>query len=124
MSIQPPKDKAERDARLDLVLTVIESNPDLWGQCTWHCGTSHCFAGHAQLLAHQLPADSDIDDFDGFINRSGGFSVAWEDSDKWLGVEFSDHELYLSGNTLPDLRRIVSEIKATDYSPPAVEAAP
>jgi hypothetical protein len=33
------------------VLEVIENNPETWDQSSWHCGTSHCFAGHAQILA-------------------------------------------------------------------------
>ena len=38
------------------VLDTIKANPDSWNQKVWHtdCGTAHCFAGHAQLLAGHM----------------------------------------------------------------------
>ena len=33
------------------VLDLIEANPSCWNQEKWHCGTTHCFAGHAQILS-------------------------------------------------------------------------
>ena len=33
------------------VIDVIEDNPHSWNQDFWHCGTTHCFAGHAQILS-------------------------------------------------------------------------
>ena len=33
------------------VIDVIEANPASWDQSDWHCGTKHCFAGHAQILS-------------------------------------------------------------------------
>lgn len=46
-----------------LVLNHIKKNKKMWDQTEWHCaskdspcGTVHCFAGHAELLAgHKLP---------------------------------------------------------------------
>lgn len=35
--------------RFKTILNRIKSNPECWNQKTWHCGTSHCFAGHAQI---------------------------------------------------------------------------
>lgn len=32
------------------VLDKIEADPQSWNQEVWHCGTTHCFAGHAQIL--------------------------------------------------------------------------
>jgi hypothetical protein len=32
------------------VIDEIEKNPDSFDQKNWHCGTKHCFAGHAQIL--------------------------------------------------------------------------
>ena len=32
------------------VLNHILDNPDLWDQRDWHCGTTHCFAGHVQIM--------------------------------------------------------------------------
>ena len=43
--------------RYKLVLKHIEDNPENWDQTQWHCGTSHCFGGWAQILAGK-PADS------------------------------------------------------------------
>ena len=33
------------------VLDQIEQHPDTWDQSQWHCGSTHCFAGWAQLLS-------------------------------------------------------------------------
>lgn len=33
------------------VLAYIKTHPDEWNQQTWHCGTVHCLAGHAQIMA-------------------------------------------------------------------------
>jgi len=41
-----------------LVLDKITSCPDEWDQWVWHCGTTHCFAGWAQILSGK-PADRD-----------------------------------------------------------------
>lgn len=36
------------------VLAQIEAHPETWDQTHWHCGTKHCFAGHAQNLARGI----------------------------------------------------------------------
>ena len=33
------------------VLAQIEANPSCWNQEDWHCGSSHCFGGWAQILS-------------------------------------------------------------------------
>ncbi|MGL5937068.1 MAG: hypothetical protein ACRCZI_15765 [Cetobacterium sp.] len=33
------------------VLAQIEAHPETWNQKMWHCGTTHCFAGWAQVLS-------------------------------------------------------------------------
>ncbi len=33
------------------VLDQIKAHPEKWGQNSYHCGTKHCFAGWAQILA-------------------------------------------------------------------------
>ena len=35
------------------VLDQITAHPETWDQTDWHCGTTHCFAGWAQLLSGQ-----------------------------------------------------------------------
>jgi len=37
------------------VLDTIKAHPETWNQAKWHCGTTHCFAGHAQILAGHEP---------------------------------------------------------------------
>lgn len=41
---------------LERTLAQIEAHPETWDQQTWAakttCGTAHCFAGHAVMLAH------------------------------------------------------------------------
>jgi hypothetical protein len=38
------------------VIDQIKAHPKQWKQHLWHCGTSHCFGGWAQILS-QRPAD-------------------------------------------------------------------
>ena len=33
------------------VLDHIKAHPETWNQEKWHCGTAHCFAGHAQIMS-------------------------------------------------------------------------
>jgi hypothetical protein len=33
------------------IVKHIKANPDTWRQSAWHCGTSHCVAGFAELDA-------------------------------------------------------------------------
>ncbi len=37
--------------RLIQVIKRIQSDPNPWNQYKWHCVTTHCFAGHADILA-------------------------------------------------------------------------
>jgi hypothetical protein len=37
--------------RFKQVLDQIQQHPETWKQDTWHCGTTHCFAGWAQILS-------------------------------------------------------------------------
>ncbi len=38
------------------VLEHIKAHPEDWDQSVWHCGTTRCFAGHAQIMSGK-PAD-------------------------------------------------------------------
>lgn len=118
MSIQPPKDKEERDARLDLVLATIEANPSHWDQSDWHCGTSHCFAGFAQYLAVDwnlsMPATGCFT-----LTIDGKKRAAWDDAEVWLGIDgVQSSRLFCGGNSFCKLESIVSEIKQTPYLSP------
>lgn len=44
---------------LQLTLNTIKENPQHWNQQSWHCGTTHCFAGFAELLAKHIPIDTE-----------------------------------------------------------------
>ena len=48
------------------VLGHIKAHPETWNQGEWHCGTAHCFAGHAQIMSGKVSANSDgkYDDID------------------------------------------------------------
>lgn len=123
MGITAPKDKAERDARLDLVLKTIEENPQHWDQNNWHCGTSHCFAGFAQLLSRDMPLQTDIDGEEPYVCVGGKDFHPCDDAPEWLGVTLEQASLFGGlfdpDNDIDDLRRIVTEIKATDYPSPS-----
>ncbi len=139
--ITPPKDKAERDERLRLVLKTIEENPQHWEQREWHCETSHCFAGFAQCFARRVSFRRSLrcDEYEnGFpipgqpIIRNRARST-YDDALAWLGVGegaprvadrfgyvwLQSSALFEFSNTLNDLRRIVSEIIETPYEPSA-----
>lgn len=36
---------------LKKIVAYIKANPEHWNQGSWHCGTSHCVAGFAELDA-------------------------------------------------------------------------
>ncbi len=42
------------------VLDRIKANPCSWDQSKWHCGTTHCFAGHAQIMAGKPIDDATV----------------------------------------------------------------
>jgi hypothetical protein len=39
---------------LQKVVDAIREHPDQWDQTTWHCGTSHCVAGWAEILSGRI----------------------------------------------------------------------
>jgi len=44
------------------ILNKIKADPDNWNQETWHCGTKHCIAGHAQIEMGRFDTDSQLED--------------------------------------------------------------
>ena len=42
------------------VLDKIKKNPKTWNQLHWHCKTTHCFFGHAQIEAGKAPNDDTV----------------------------------------------------------------
>lgn len=86
------------------VLDQITAHPETWNQSLWHCGTTHCFAGWAQLLAglpvndmtvrrdarifldlsyHEanrlFAPDTSLDDFQSFLRNPEGYDRAGYD---------------------------------------------
>jgi hypothetical protein len=47
-------------ANIQKVIDVIEAVPSCWNQAKWHCGTQHCFAGHAQILSGKTANDTTV----------------------------------------------------------------
>ena len=39
------------------VINHILDNPETWDQRDWHCGTTHCFAGHVQIMGGRAKDD-------------------------------------------------------------------
>ena len=37
--------------RLKQIIDHIEAHPETWNQGDWRCGTTHCLAGHAQIMS-------------------------------------------------------------------------
>jgi hypothetical protein len=45
------------------VVDQITKHPETWDQTQWHCGTSHCVAGWAQIMGgRKEDADTALDD--------------------------------------------------------------
>lgn len=42
------------------VLKKIKAHPETWDQRLWHCGTAHCFGGHAQIFSGREANDCTI----------------------------------------------------------------
>ena len=83
--------------RLKQVLARIEQHPEQWDQSRWHCGSSHCFCGMAQIMAG-YPADDD---------------KVRAQAREWLGLSLIEFDSLASGpNTLKYLRRRVGELMA------------
>lgn len=81
-----------------IVLDQITNHPEGWTQTHWHCGTTHCFMGWAELFMNDI---SKIDYY-GSPNVVNTESVC-----EWLGINMYQYN-YLSHpfRSLKDFRRI------------------
>lgn len=71
------------------ILDHIRENPKEWDQSTWHCGTTHCFAGFAELFT-----TGEIDD------ETDG-ARTWNIATEALGITDEDaYTLFNPTNTL------------------------
>jgi hypothetical protein len=49
----------------EMALARIELHPESWDQSVWHCGTTHCYAGHIDfILLEQNCTEFKNSDFD------------------------------------------------------------
>ena len=99
---------------LQKTLDTIKAKPQHWDQTKWHCGTSHCFAGFAELIAHKVSIDTDEevlkDDLRFFSPRFDDWSTS-EHATELLGISDDDAEtLFASYRTLEDLEEMVASL--------------
>lgn len=121
-----PRDAEERNARLECIYSLIERNPEKWTQRKWHCGTAHCIAGWAQVMAYNIPEDAH------FI-REGMYLTNGEeryldtelDGKIYLGLtNWQGELLFRSENTMGMIRDIIDKIKAKPYDREQVANGP
>lgn len=123
-----PKDARQRNARLMAVLRKIHNNPCHWEQTSWHCGTSHCFAGIAELSAARAPLATAVRDYFGhdssrlpgrwFAGSSDGYTLI-DASDRaryYLGLTHRQADaLFSASNALDSLDRYVGDILQSPF---------
>jgi len=118
-------------------LQLIKDNPQHWDQSSWHCGSSHCFAGFVECKVRGMDFAEKITDnyLAGFLsqdaneliqllNLDAGNSDDLLESYCWrsncyliarfaLGINgLQADELFHADNTLESLERIVEELCA------------
>lgn len=91
-----------------MVLRWIEAHPEHWNQEAWHCGTSHCYAGVAEMMRLNLDPREHCPSGDPAVTHS---LCSREKTMDWLGFapgNWCDEErfdwLTRSANTLSDIR--------------------
>tara|TARA_R110002126_G_scaffold155255_2_gene302292 strand:- start:3070 stop:3441 length:372 start_codon:yes stop_codon:yes gene_type:complete len=99
---------------LQKTLDTIKANPQHWKQERWHCGTSHCFAGFAELINRGLPIDTheDVlrDEFDFFSYYHSDWNTSMH-ATELLGLDDEDAAWLFAGyNSLEDLEEMVAEL--------------
>jgi len=99
---------------LNDTLDAIKANPEHWQQRYWHCETSHCFAGFAELLSLGLPLDSDegnlLNNPSTYNDKDGHWNTRIN-AVKALGLDgdYYDTDLLFSAhNSLEDLEKMVA----------------
>jgi hypothetical protein len=82
------------------VLDHIRAHPEAWRQTVWHCGTQHCFAGHAQIMSGKAA----IDDY------------ALLDAAEFLGLDHSEaHHLFRPERTMEDFEKVSRRGRVFDH---------
>lgn len=96
---------------LQKTLDTIEQLPQHWNQSFWHCGTSHCFGGFAELIANNIPIETSHDEIERLrIARKLGVRTSIE-AERLLGISVEDADVLFYGyNTLELLERMVAHL--------------
>ena len=82
---------------LKRVVNHIIEHPETWDQRRWHCGTSHCVAGHCQIMAGKPPTDEG----------------AADDAREALGLDWDDAAwLFAPERTLPEIHGFAKAVLA------------
>jgi hypothetical protein len=77
------------------VMNHILEHPETWDQGHWHCGTKHCIAGHAQLMA----------------GKEENIDTVKKDAREWLGLsEYEAAWLFDPDRTKKELYDYVSAV--------------
>jgi hypothetical protein len=80
--------------RMQIIVDRIEANPACWKQSSWHCGTSHCLAGHAQI-------DSGANPDNNTVRR---------DARMWLDLSLSEANYLFAGTrTIEDFKAALTD---------------
>jgi hypothetical protein len=78
---------------LKRVVAHIEAHPETWNQSEWHCGTTHCLAGHAQIISGKKPDEDSV----------------WPDAKKFLGLKRVESQyLFRPWRTLADFHAFIN----------------
>jgi hypothetical protein len=83
------------------VMAHIEANPECHKQNSWHCGTSHCFGGWAQIMSGKNANDLTVR----------------RDARVFLGLTFIEaNDLFCAYNSRADLREMVDNMVSAGYN--------
>lgn len=101
---------------LQATLDAVLANPKHWRQASWHCGTSHCFAGFAEMVRlaenpTEMCSEACYGQGDPMDGQRRAPLADREATQAWLGL--TDEEwgrVVDGGNSLEDLKRIVCRL--------------
>jgi hypothetical protein len=88
MNTTPPVFNVERHNQ---IIDQIEKHPETWKQNDWHCGTTHCYGGWAQVFSGAKPKHL----------------TGIQDARVWLGLTGYQADIaFFSRNTLEFLKSL------------------
>jgi len=113
---------AFRIGRFRQIMKLIIADPDSWDQRRWHCGTTHCVGGHAELMAAGV--DSSSSNTATLVSKKfQKYEAAEQDAGRWstearaahwLGITMIQAgKLFYSHNTLRHLKKIAKTGRIT-----------